>query len=91
MERENFSYLVFVGGRPFFALVDVWNSYETMNATKYGIWLGVRKFKRTASVYAYIKKGDGWQLFSSFNAHNNDERKQYYTGDEMREFAQKLS
>ena len=34
MERENFSYLIFVGGRPFFALVDVWNSYETMTATK---------------------------------------------------------
>lgn len=46
MERENFSYLIFVGGRPFSALVDVWNSYETMTATKFGIWFGVRKFKK---------------------------------------------
>lgn len=91
MERENFSYLIFVGGRPFSALVDVWNSYETMTATKFGIWFGVRKFKKTASVYVYMKRGDGWQRFSSFNAHNNDECKQYYTGDEMRELAQKLS
>lgn len=91
MERENFSYLIFVGGRPFFALVDVWNSYETMQATKYGIWIGVRKFKKTASVYVYKKNGEGWQRFSSFNARSNDECKPYYTGDEMREFAQKLS
>lgn len=91
MERENISYVVFINGRASFALADVWDTTETMQATKYGLWAGVQKFRKSASVYVYMKNGDGWQRFSSFNAHNNDECKQYYTGDEMRELAQKLS
>lgn len=90
MERENISYVVFINGRASFALADVWDTTETMQATKYGLWAGVQKFRKSASVYVYKWNGGRWELFSSFNARNNDERKAFFTVEEMRELSENL-
>lgn len=74
--ETKYTFVIFVNGREWGVVCDQYiKTHKELRATKFGIWAGAAKFKKTASVYVYKYRpteGD-WEICDSMNARNTDD------------------